>query len=779
MPPHGPRRSNAGHSISDSVTSKAPGLRLRPGQRQVLGYTSGRAGVSAVPGSGKTLTLSLLALELIRRMAERGELARSEVLIVTFSRTAVQNFRVRLAELLKGDGALIPGTGYAVRTLHSLAHEIVSERPSLADLGEDFAVLTEREALHLLNDAVDGVLKTEPEALAAYYESGVATRSRDFHSRARNDAAALAGVMLREAKQLRMDPSLLQERMRSGGTSNPLLHFGWQVYRRYQASLTAQHAVDYDDLMRLAVDIVEADAELRQRLQQRWPYVLEDEAQDSSQLQEDLLRSLTASSGNWVRMGDPNQAVSTSFNGSVPGQLRRFLQSPATHRYELAQSGRCHRGILEWANSLIKWSRGQVQAAPGRDGLAYPLIEATDDGDPQPNPRGKRPVYRWARVGTSSEADSEAIRSLLHFLKQPEGRMQTVAVLAPTNFRCGEIVRQLSETGIEVDDSLLQVSRRSTEQMRKLEAALAFVVEPELRAAQRAWRRIYRSESALGEAAGDSAEREERKDSRSREFLREFDASLSRHSHLEDWISDGVRDDAVADDRQAEVQREATEFRAALLRWSASAVLPVDEIVLTLAQDLFQDSADLALAHRVAIHLADLRRRDPQLTLAQCRKELEDLAAGRSRQPGLLQEALDYEPEPGRVTVSTYHSAKGLEWDRVYLMGVNNYEFPWDPAQDPFRGVHYYVRDALNLAAEGKSLLRRLASESAEPYVPGDASRREELLNADEKLRLLYVGITRARRSLGMFCDSGSNESHSQSPPQALGALEALSAARA
>jgi DNA helicase-2/ATP-dependent DNA helicase PcrA len=70
--------------------------------------------------------------------------------------------------------------------------------------------------------------------------------------------------------------------------------------------------VDFDDLIRLAIQALEADPAYLERLRYQWPYILEDEAQDSSLLQEELLRRLSDRQ-NWVRVGDPNQAINTTF----------------------------------------------------------------------------------------------------------------------------------------------------------------------------------------------------------------------------------------------------------------------------------------------------------------------------------------------------------------------------------------------------------------------------------------------------------------------------------
>ncbi|RPJ39185.1 MAG: ATP-dependent helicase, partial [Chloroflexi bacterium] len=99
----------------------------RPAQRQILEYTGGRMGIAAVPGSGKTHTLSALAAQIIRN----GTLDEDqEVLVVTLVNSAVENFNQRV-ELFLGGTENLPGFQYRVRTLHGLANDIIRDRPSI------------------------------------------------------------------------------------------------------------------------------------------------------------------------------------------------------------------------------------------------------------------------------------------------------------------------------------------------------------------------------------------------------------------------------------------------------------------------------------------------------------------------------------------------------------------------------------------------------------------------------------------------------------------------
>ena len=83
--------------MAESSLRQLYGYRLRPDQAAVLAYSGGRMAVSAVPGSGKTLTLSLLAARLIieGRIGDEGE-----VLVVTMQNSAVDNIAQRIRRIL-------------------------------------------------------------------------------------------------------------------------------------------------------------------------------------------------------------------------------------------------------------------------------------------------------------------------------------------------------------------------------------------------------------------------------------------------------------------------------------------------------------------------------------------------------------------------------------------------------------------------------------------------------------------------------------------------------
>lgn len=136
----------------------------RSSQVEILKYRSGYMGISAVPGSGKTQTLSALAVELIASGMISDE---QEILVVTMTNSAVENFRQRIQSLLYEKG-LLSSFGYRVRTLHSLALDIVRDRPDLANLSDKFVIIDAQESASIIDQIVTNYLSTNQEVTRLY-----------------------------------------------------------------------------------------------------------------------------------------------------------------------------------------------------------------------------------------------------------------------------------------------------------------------------------------------------------------------------------------------------------------------------------------------------------------------------------------------------------------------------------------------------------------------------------------------------------------------------------
>ena len=718
----------------------------RPRQQEVLEYRGGKMGVSAVPGSGKTYTLSYLAAQLVASgMLDDDQ----EVLIVTLVNSAVDNFAGRVAGFIRERG-LLPNLGYRVRTLHGLAHDIVRERPALVGLSDDFQIVDEREADRILQDAAMAHLRANPYVADDFLSPDLDEGKRDWVRRTHwpDLVTGVARSFVKQAKDLEGTPEGLLRRLRRFPQTFPLVEMGAAIYADYQRALRYRGAVDFDDLIRLALQALELDRELLERLRDQWPFILEDEAQDSSRLQEEILRLLTGPGGNWVRVGDPNQAIYETFTTADPRFLRDFLEEEDVEARELPNSGRSTRSIISLANYLIDWTQAEHPVEAVRDALAPPHIEPTPPGDPQPNPPDDPSQVRIVARKFSPGGELQAVAdSLARWL--PEHADETVAVLVPRNQRGFELVGELKKRGLEYIE-FLRSTRETRETAGALGNVLRYLADPsspkKLATVYKVWRRA------------------DRDDEEAKKQLEWVARRLSKCRRVEDFVWPRVDRDWLAGMEMADdfpdIHEQLVAFRALVRRWQEATLLPIGQLILTLAQDLFEEPADLAVAHKLAGVLRRMSESHPDWRLPELVEELAVVARNERRFLGLSADDTGFDPEQhkGKVVVTTVHKAKGLEWDRVYLMAVNNYNFPSALPHDQFISEKWFVRDGLNLEAEALAQLEAVLAEGSlgvYEYEERDVTREARLEYTAERLRLLYVGITRAKKELIITWNTG------------------------
>ena len=743
----------------------------RPDQAKVLAYEGGKMGISAVPGSGKTRTLAELAGRLVREKIGDGQ----EVLVVTLVNSAVDNLKQRINASVGGYGLLL-SYGYRVRTLHGLAHDIVRERPGLVGLSEDFGIIDERESEAVREDAIEAWLRAHPDVADAYLAPDLEGKQAEWVKRGHWPLLVknVAAAFIKRAKDLQLGPQVLLERLERQGDSlsetrgQPPLHLarmGAEIYGEYQRSLAYRGVVDFDDLIQLALEALQRDADYLARLRQRWPYVLEDEAQDSSELQEKILRLLVGEGGNWVRVGDPNQAIYDTFTNADPRFLRSYLKEEGVTPVVLPESGRSQPAIIHLANELVDWTLQEHPAKEVRRAFLPQQIEPTGPDDPQPNPPNDPDAVKLVMQDLTPEAELRAVaESLARWL--PEHADCSVAALAPRNRRGVELISLLKQKGIPCVELLssTSVTRQTAGALARLLRSLADPTSArKLAEAFEVWRRDERgkaeaenlTKAVTGRIKGCPA----------------VEAYLwPRADH--DWLG------ATMGELPGEHLALLTGFREAACRWQRAGTLPIDQLIVTLAGELFAEPAELALAHKLAALLRDVATAHPSYRLAELVMELEVIARNERRFLGFTNEDTGFKPPEGTVTVATNHKAKGLEWDRVYLLAVNNYNYPSYQAHDTYIAERWFVRDRLNLEAEALAQLAVLAASgeagsAPPPAVEGEATRQARQAYVSERLRLFYVGITRARQDLIVTWNTGRRRGERLQPATPLVALHA------
>ena len=286
-------------SRADSIANIRNSLRI--GQQPMADWEGGPLAVSAVPGAGKSTGMAAAAAIAIARQYQKTNLRptiRRQLVVVTFTRSAAANIKAKIRKYLREDLSL-PQTGFMVFTLHGLALNIASRHPELSGLELDFATLiTPNQSHRFVRTAVEKWIANNPKLYAKLMEGmqfdGEETERLRRQSVLRTEVLPeLATAVIHEAKSSGMTPEDLHQLSYQSTDAYEILKIGAGLYEQYQTLMRDRDFIDYDDMILAALRVLENES--ARKIEQRQIFaVFEDEAQDSSPLQTQLLEILAS-----------------------------------------------------------------------------------------------------------------------------------------------------------------------------------------------------------------------------------------------------------------------------------------------------------------------------------------------------------------------------------------------------------------------------------------------------------------------------------------------------
>jgi ATP-dependent DNA helicase Rep len=287
---------------------------LNPPQKQAVLHVEGPLLVLAGAGSGKTRVI----VEKIAYLIQSGRYPARRIAAITFTNKAAREMRERVARRIRGDGA----QDLTIATFHSLGLRILQAEHARLGLRRGFSIFDADDSAAQLKDLLPPGSK--PDAVEA---------AKQLVSRAKN-----AGLSPEQAAD-----AARSTREREAAA----------LYARYQQRLSAFNAVDFDDLIRLPVQLLETDADAVLGWRERIGYLLVDECQDTNDAQYRLLKALAGEQGQFTCVGDDDQSI-YAWRGANPDNLLQLGSDyPALRIVKLEQNYRCSNRVLRAANALI------------------------------------------------------------------------------------------------------------------------------------------------------------------------------------------------------------------------------------------------------------------------------------------------------------------------------------------------------------------------------------------------------------------------------------------
>ena len=286
---------------------------LNPQQSVAVLRSEGPILVLAGAGSGKTRVI----VEKIAHLIASGRHPARRIAAITFTNKAAKEMRERVGRRIKGDAA----DGLTICTFHALGLKILQVDHAKLGLRRGFSIFDGDDTLAQLKDLMPG---------------------------AKPDAVQAMQSLVSNVKNAGLSPEQAAEAARSARE-----HEAASLYARYQQRLSAFNAVDFDDLIRLPVQLLESDADAIAGWRERIGYLLVDECQDTNDAQYRLLKALAGPKANFTCVGDDDQSI-YAWRGANPENLTQLGKDyPNLVVVKLEQNYRCSNRVLRAANALI------------------------------------------------------------------------------------------------------------------------------------------------------------------------------------------------------------------------------------------------------------------------------------------------------------------------------------------------------------------------------------------------------------------------------------------
>ena len=648
---------------------------LNPQQRQAVETLNGPVLILAGAGTGKTRVITFRVAHLIAK-----GVAPANILAVTFTNKAAREMQERVHKLLPKrsrkteDSGLRTDDKPTICTFHSLCVRILRQHIERLGYKRNFVIYNESEQLGAVKKILAQISvkgeKADPAAVLA-----LLSRFKNGGER----AAVFADESVRALAQ--------------------------HIRSRYETALHACNAVDFDDLILLTLRLFEKYPEVLEACRAKYRYVMADEYQDTNATQFQLIHALTLKHRNFCVVGDDDQSIYGWRGAEIGNLLDLEKHFPEVRIIKLEQNYRSTNTILDAANAIIKnnarrrpkqlWSgkgRGDkivLRAYTNDDDEARNLVEQIEfarraHGVPwlhhavlfRTNVQS-RPLetafrtagVRYHLIGGQSFFDRAEIRDFLAYLKVFINPHDDVSLLRIANVPA----RGLSDVTMERLLAASQERKGSVFAVMK-NPAVQVTFQAKARQSIEAFVEfVERTRAQLGSRTGVAPV------SNSRNYSQDGDRRDACPTSLQSWAEHFLDETGYFTElRRLEKNRESAEDRIRNLR----------ELTATLDQGRAGSPLPAASgAHGVT---------RPTSLVDQLQSFLDDIT---------LDSELEEEKEAGdAVTLITMHSCKGLEFPRVYIVGLEE-------------GLLPHARSA----AEG---------------------------TLDEERRLFYVAVTRAMQSL-------------------------------
>ena len=616
----------------------------RDDQKPVLEYKQGKMAISAVPGAGKTTILLALILKLLS-----DGINPQNIFVMTYMESAARNFRERIKSV-RENSVELP----YISTIHGLALRILKENNNQERLGlsSDFDICDDTQKTRIIRE-INKKLKINEKDINEFIQ----------------------GISVFKIGQGNFENIKKQ---------NKKLTDFRTFFNAYQKILSENNLIDYDDILLMSVKLLEENDDIRAYYQNICQYIIEDEAQDSSSVQQRLINILGEKYNNIIRCGDINQAITTTFTNADVKGFRNFINTSLNVSMNCSQ--RCSKEIWELANKILLNTEKYPET---KEAFYHILMQPVE---------GRNPISGNAVKNCIFENPNEEKNFILHEIKNSfkKNPKMTAGILVRNNKQVIDWTNFINNSGLKSITRSECLGQKTI--FRVIFAILKIILNP---FDNDNIANAYETLSELG-------------------FYNKTNIEKIRHCEIP-FIKIDL-DNA----------EDLTQFLWDVNYWISFPHLTADEIAIKIGQYYFNGEIEKSNIYLIATLIKRIGFETGNLkTIVE---RLEELSK-RNNLSGFKFFSEEDEDDKGifegKVQIMTLHKSKGDEFDIVFLPEMTERNLSID-----FSKLKYKISD----------FNEQLKSLNPNYKIKSEYEMKQELIA--ENLRLLYVAITRAKKYL-------------------------------
>lgn len=466
-----------------------------------------------------------------------------------------------------------------------------------------------------------------------------------------------------------------------------------EFFGEYKKVLQENNLIDYDDMLLMSVKLLEENPDVLTYYQELCHFIIEDEAQDSSAIQQRLIELLSSKHKNLIRCGDINQAITTTFSNADVEGFRSFIETSEL-KVSMDRSQRCIKDVWSLANDLVIYAQNQPET---KNAFYKIFMKPVEGRNPeQDKTLGGKPLNALVLENEFSEKNwiLKQIKELL--TKTPKA---TVGILLRSNFQVGRWTNFINNAGLKTITRSECLEQKGV--FRTIFAWMKIIENPfnneNIALNYEPLAELGHCKSNLFQAIKEAKE----------PFV-QMDVDKMNNIGLESFYWD-------------------------MIYWLSFSTLSPEELAIKIGLHYYSSEVEKSNVYLISTLIKRLSLANKKYSTLL--ERLEEL----SKKPNLSgfkffseEEKSDKEILEGKVQIMTLHKSKGDEFDFVFLPEMTEDSLPLS-----FENVK------LKKNARFMECVREL-----NPNYPqkSDEELREFLLA--ENLRLMYVAITRAKQKL-------------------------------